>query len=119
MINISCKKFLAAAAVSLIAIFNPSEPAACGWEPSYSASRYPAFLLTDTPVSYPRDSDVSYETVAFWEEYVGNRVNYSDIRDFSSTVISAAAAGMVLANKKQDSSRVSKFFFIVISFLAV
>lgn len=67
---------MAAAAVSLLAVFNPSEPAACGWEPSYSASRYPAFLLTDTPVSYPRDSDVSYETVAFWEEYVGNRVNY-------------------------------------------
>ncbi len=83
---------MAAAAVSLLAIFNPSEPAACGWEPSYSASRYPAFLLTDTPVSYPRDSDVSYETVAFWEEYVGNRVDYSDIRDFFNTATYTSVA---------------------------
>ena len=59
-----------------------SDAGACGWEPEYSVSRFPAFQFVDTPASGQRPDDVDAETVDFWYGYTGGNVDRQDIADF-------------------------------------
>lgn len=74
-----CKK--SAVAVSIMLVCG-AMASACGWEPEYSSSRFPAFQFVDTPGTRPLSDDINSETVDFWCGYTGNEVSYSDVRDF-------------------------------------
>ena len=85
-----CKKSAVAVSIMLVCGATAS---ACGWEPEYSSSRFPAFQFVDTPGTRPLSDDVNSETVDFWCGYTGNKVSYSDVRDFIANANARSVKG--------------------------
>ncbi|MBD5285012.1 MAG: hypothetical protein HDS29_01890 [Bacteroides sp.] len=88
-----CKNFLTAFIAISLTVFSSVEADACGWEPTHSPSRYPAFMFVNTPQVTPIDDNVNHETVDFWYDYVGKKVGMSYIRNFMANPGYAIAVG--------------------------
>lgn len=80
-----CKRFLTAVAVISLMAYTPAKVAGCGWSPSFSASRYPAFQFVDTPAPVSLSGDINSETINFWRHYTDDKVSRDAITDFLNT----------------------------------
>lgn len=81
----SCKRFLTAVAVVSLMAYIPPDIAGCGWSPSFSASRYPAFQFVDTPAPVSLSGEINSETIDFWRHYTNDKVSREAITDFFNT----------------------------------
>lgn len=67
-----------------IVAFSADDARGCGWEPASSVSRYPAFQFVNTPAPQPKSDELNGETVDFWCDYTGGRVDRDDVSAFLS-----------------------------------
>ena len=78
------KNLLTAVSVIGIVALSADDARGCGWEPASSVSRYPAFQFVNTPAPQPKSDELNGETVDFWCDYTGGRVDRDDVSAFLS-----------------------------------
>ncbi|MCM1094469.1 MAG: hypothetical protein NC421_10995 [Lachnospiraceae bacterium] len=78
------KNLLTAVSVIGIVALSADDARGCGWEPSRSVSRYPAFQFVNTPALQSKTEELNEETVDYWYDYAGGEVGRGEVSSFLS-----------------------------------
>lgn len=92
------KNLLAAVSAISIVALSAHDVMGCGWEPSHSVSRYPAFQFVNTPAPQSKSDELNDETVDFWCDYAGGHVDRDEVSEF----LSRATYAEVCAGKDRN-----------------